>query len=615
MGVTTEAGTTGVPYRDAGFMPVDLEVERRSDGCILMRSKIPLPEEDWNFPRVFSAVAARQGDATAIARRAPGQGDWEHYSYARMKRAGDAIAQWLLDLPQQGPVMLMGANTFAMAAFMNGAMAAGRPYAPVSLHYAMLGGDLGRLRHVIGKVKPAVVLLEDAGLVGAAMASVDLGDALVVTATPEALPRASVKLSDVLATEPIAVEAAIEALRPDSVAQYMMTSGSTGLSKLVALTFENLAASNAAGSIAIGEHGDMADRVLNWMPWNHVAGGSALRAALASGAAFFVDDGKPMPGLFELSLRNLKEIPVRRFLNVPAGYAMLADALEADEELQRVFFSELKLMLYGGAGLSQAVQDRIQALAVRQTGHRIMITSAYGATETTAGVTAAYFYTERVGLGVPLAGAVLKLAPYGDRYEVRVKGPSVMGGYLDDPEKTRAAFDDEGFYRMGDLASLIDPMNPAAGLAFEGRIAEEFKLATGAWVQGGALRDTLLAALSPLVADLVLCDDDRPYVAAMFWPSAEGVQSILGAPIAEALATGALGAEIGRRLADHNRSHRGASTRIERAVVLTSPPDPNAHEISDKASINRRSVMDNRAETLAGLYADPPAAGVILPSA
>jgi feruloyl-CoA synthase len=601
-----------IPYRDAGFMPVDLEIDHRADGVLTMRSRIPLPDEEWNFPRAFAEVAARQGDRTAIARRAEGGGEWQYYSYAELKRASDAIAQWLLDHPVQGPVMLVGSNSLAMAAFMNAAMAAGRPYAPVSLHYAMLGGDLGRLRHVISRVKPAVVLIENASTVGAAITSLDLGAAVVVTATPEAMSGDTVTLAEVLATTPRDVEAAIAALRPDNVAQYMMTSGSTGLSKLVALTFENLAANNAAGSLAIGEHGDLADRILNWMPWNHVAGGSAMRAALVSGAAFYVDDGKPMPGLFDLTLRNLKEIPVHRFLNVPAGYAMLADALEADDDLQKVFFSELKLMLYGGASLSQAVQDRIQALAIKQTGHRIMITSAYGATETTAGVTATYFYTDQVGLGIPLAGATLKLVPYGERYEVRVKGPSVMKGYLDEPEKTAAAFDDEGFYLMGDLATLIDPQDPGAGIAFAGRIAEEFKLATGAWVQGGALRDSLLVALSPLVAELVLCDDDRPYLTAMLWPSSEGVKSALGVGLPDALTSGTLDAEIASRLAAHNDTHRGASTRIARAVVLTTPPNPNAHEISDKASINRRSVMDNRADVLTGLFAEPPAAGVIV---
>lgn len=610
MRVNEQAG--GIPYRDAGFMPVDLDIERRECGSLVMRSRIPLPEDDWNYARAFAQVAARRADTPAIAKRAPGQGDWQFHSYAELKRASDAVTQWLLGIEKTGPVMLMGANTFAMAAFMTGALASGRPFAPVSLHYAMLGGDLGRLKHVIAKVKPAVVFVEDTTAVGAAIAGLDLGDAVVVTATPAALARASVDLADVLATKPVNVGDAIAKLKADDVAQYMMTSGSTGLSKLVALTYSNLAANNAAGCVAIGEQGDLSDAVLNWMPWNHVAGGSALRNALVSGATFYIDDGKPLPGMFEASLRNLKEIPVRRFLSVPAGYAMLADALEKDAELQRVFFSELKLMLYGGASLSQSVQDRIQALAIRNTGNRIMITSAYGATETTAGVTATYFYTERVGLGIPLAGTVLKLVPYGERYEVRVKGASVMTGYLDDVAKTAAAFDDEGFYCMGDLAVLNDPERPEHGLAFAGRIAEEFKLATGSWVQGGELRETLLQCLSPMIAELVLCDDDRPYLGVMMWPSVDGVKSAMGQEFSDAYASGDLGREIAKRLAAHNEANRGASTRIVRATVLTTPPNPNAHEISDKASINRRAVIDNRSDVVEALFADEPAPHVIV---
>lgn len=604
--------TADTPYRDAGFMPVDLDIQRRADGSLVMQSRVPLPQDDWNYPRAFAGVVSRKSDVAAIAKRVAGQGDWQFHTYADLKQASDAVAEWLLGVQKAGPVMLMGANTFAMAAFMNGAMASGRPYAPVSLHYAMLGGDLGRLRHVIAKVKPAVLVVEDTTMVGAAIAGLDLGDTVVVTATPAALSRECVDLADVFATVPMRVEQSIAALKANDVAQYMMTSGSTGLSKLVALTFANLSANNAAGCVAIGEQGDLSDTVLNWMPWNHVAGASALRNALVSGATFYVDDGKPMPGMFEASVRNLKEIPVRRYLNVPAGYAMLADALEADEDLQRVFFSELKLMLYGGASLSQAVQDRIQAMAVRNTGHRIMITSAYGATETTAGVTATYFYTERVGLGIPLAGTILKLVPYGERYEVRVKGESVMTGYLDDEGKTQAAFDDEGFYCMGDLAVLNDPDRPEAGLAFAGRIAEEFKLATGAWVQGGELRETLLQCLSPMVAELVLCDDDKPYLGVMLWPSPDGVKSALGQDFAEALASGALARELVSRLAGHNVQNRGASTRIARTTVLTSPPNPNAHEISDKASINRRAVIDNRRELVESLFAEAPAAHVIV---
>ncbi len=611
------ASWRAAPFRDAGLMPVDLEVRREADGAMVMRSRIPLAAHDWNLPRAFAAVAAREGAKTALARREPAQGGaWGLQSYAELKASMDAVTQWLLDHPQHtgGPLMVMGANSPVMAAFLFGALAASVPTAPVSAYYALLGGDLGRLNHVIRSLKPSILLIEDARMAAAAIDALDLGEAVVITATPEALTRTSLPLTEVMATRPgPGVAASIEGLKPEQVAQFMMTSGSTGLPKVVPLSLRSIAANTAQAAQVIGEDYAWSGDLLGWMPWNHVAGAAVLRAVLLAGGAFHIDDGKPMPGLFEASIRNLRERPVRYYVNVPTGYAMLADALEADAELRRTFFSDLRVMVFGGAALNQSVSDRIQAMAVAETGHRIMLTSAYGATETTAGFMVVHQYTDRLGLGLPVPGVEVKLVPHdADRFEVRVRGPNVMGGYHEDAARTAEVFDAEGYYRMGDLATLTDSEDPTQGVFFAGRLADQFKLSTGSWVFGAQMREAALQALAPLAAEVVLCDDNRPWLGVLAWPSPAGIKTMLDMEVGEALASGALARAVRERLTAHNASAHGASARIARLAFLTAPPDPNAHEVSDKATINRRAVIDNRKAQVDALYAEPAGPGVIV---
>jgi len=609
-------GWRTAPFRDAGFMPVDLAVEYRPDGSLVIQSRVPLLDLDWNLPRALSQVVANHPDRIAVARRDPAKGlDWSGWSYGELNRAIHGMAQWLLDHPQHtgGPILVMGANSPAMAATLFGAMAAGVPAAPISAHYALLGGDLGRLNHVLKTLKPSILMVEDARLIAASLDRLELGEAVIITATPEVVGARAILLSDVLST-PVtpAVEASINGLNPDDVAQFMMTSGSTGLPKVVPHSHRNIATNTAQAAQVTGKDYAWSGDMVGWMPWNHVAGASMLRAVLLAGGSFYCDDGKPMPGLFETSLKNLKARPTRYYVNVPTGYAMLADALEADVELRRVFFSELRVMVFGGASMNQAVCDRIQALAVAETGHRVMLVSAYGSTETTAGFMAVYQYTDRLGMGLPMPTAELKLIPQSDdRYEIRVRGPSVMSGYHLDPQKTAEAFDEEGFYRMGDLCRLENVNDPAAGIVFAGRLADQFKLSTGSWVYGAQIREQVLEALQPLIVDLVLCDDDRPYLAVLAWPSPMGIKAELGMEVVEAMTSGVLAKAVHERLSALNAKAQGASSRIKRLAFQTIPPDPNRHEVSDKASLNRRAVIDNRQDDVEALYAPKPPADVI----
>jgi feruloyl-CoA synthase len=371
----------------------------------------------------------------------------------------------------------------------------------------------------------------------------------------------------------------------------MLTSGSTSLPKAVIQTQRMLASNLAQGQQVLGATAGWDDVMLDWLPWNHVSGAYTKMGTLTSGGTLYIDGGRPMPGAFDESLQNLKEIAPKFYVNVPFGYAMLADAIEKDDELRRRFFGNLRLALYGGAGLPQALYDRFQQLSVDTVGERIFFTTGYGATETSSGCMAIYFPTEEVGIGLPMPGLTLKLVPNADRYEVRLKGPMITPGYLGfSEEDNRKIFDEEGFYRTGDAAQLHDPDDLGKGLKFAGRLAEEFKLSSGTWVSAGRLRAQLIEALSPLVSDLLICGENRDRLAILVWPKA---------PMNAELET-----ELARRLRAFNEG-RGASERITSVGILTTPPSVDEHEVSDKGTINQRVALMRRAADVDRLYQQP----------
>lgn len=579
-------------WREAEFMPVDLEIERRGDGTLLIKSRVPLRAYQSNLALAFADRAVARGDAPALGWRDPA-GAWAYRSYAQLKRDIDGAAQWLIDrLPRGKVIMLLAENGHEAAVITLAAHAAGMIAAPVSLAYGLVGGDHARLRHLFAKVSPAAVYADSRAALGAALDDVAGADLLRIARDPVELGGGTA-FSELIATKPTHdVAASVAALDVDAPAQYMMTSGSTGMPKVVPQSMRAMAACGAQGIDMIGKAAGWDEDMLDWLPWHHAAGASVLRTCLLEGGTLHIDAGKPAPGLFATSLANLREVPVTYFNNVPAGYAMLVDALEADADLRAAFFRKLRLMLYGGAGLSQPVYDRLQTLAVAETGCRIHMTTGYGMTETVSGCMAIHWPDSRVGIGLPAPALELKLVPEGARYEVRLRGPNVMAGYLDEPVKNAEAFDEDGFYRTGDLAVFHDPADPAQGLAFAGRLAEEFKLATGAWVYGGALREELLRALPSTIAEVVLADDGRPVLGLLAWPR----PGVTLDALAEAIA-------------GFNTRQKGGAV-LRRVMVLDRPPDPAAHEVSDKGTINRRAVLDNRAAMVERLYAEPLPADV-----
>ena len=596
--------TAHLPFKQTYFPSAQMRVERRADGAIVVVPVLELDPYVPNVPAELDTWAHRQPDHVYLAERTGRGGPWRHQTYAAMHRDASAVAQWLLDrrIAPGRSVLILSGNSIAHATLKFGAMAARVPSCPVSVNYALMPGDFGRLRHVIGLVRPAVVFAEQAMTYRRALEGLDFGDAIVVTDDPAALSRPAVAFADVLSTAVTpAVAQSIAAIEPDEPSTYMLTSGSTSLPKAVIQTQRMLASNLAQGRQVLGTTAGWNDVMLDWLPWNHVSGAYTLMGTLTSGGTLYIDGGRPLPGQFDESLRNLKEVAPKFYVNVPFGYAMLAEALEKDRELRARFFGSVRLALYGGAGLPQALYDRFQQLAVETIGERIFFTTGYGATETSSGCMAIYFPTEEVGIGLPMPGLALKLVPNGARYEVRLRGPMITPGYLGNAEANRGIFDDEGYYRTGDAAQFHDPEDIGKGLKFAGRLAEEFKLATGTWVQAGRLRAEFLEVFAPLVTDVLVCGENRDQVAMLAWPKA-------GAGADETTA------ELRRRLSAFNQG-RGSSERVERLRLLAEPPSIDQHEVSDKGTVNQRVALARRAADVERLYAATPGSDVILPVA
>lgn len=590
------------PFRQTFFPSSQMREERRADGSIVITPELELEPYVPNLAAVLHERAAEHPERVYLAEREPHGGPWRRHSYRDTQRDADAIAQWLLSrrISDGRSVLILSGNSIAHACFKYGAMAAGIPVCPISVNYSLMPGDFGRLKHVIGLVKPAVVFADSAAAFKRALENVDFGDAIVITDDPGSLARPAVAYAEVLSTRVTdEVSASIDSLDPDAPATYMLTSGSTSLPKAVIQTQRMITSNLAQGRQVLGKTAGWSDVMLDWLPWNHVSGAFTKLGTLTSGGTLYIDGGRPMPGKFDESLRNLAEIAPKFYVNVPFGYAMLADALERDDELRHRFFLNLRLALYGGAGLPQALYQRFQQLAIDTIGERIFFTTGYGATETSSGCMAIYFPTEEVGIGLPMPGLTVKLVPTGTRFEVRMRGPMITPGYLSNPDANRGIFDEEGFYRTGDTAQFHDPADVQQGLKFAGRLAEDFKLSTGTWVSAGRLRTEFLEAFAPLISDLLVCGEHRDRVAVLAWPKEGG-----SAPSSD---------DLSIRLSRFNQG-RGSSERVDRMLLLREPPSVDHHEVSDKGTINQRVALARRAADVARLYGAPDGPDIISPA-
>lgn len=608
------------PFKPLPMLPPKIYSQRRPDGSYIIRSLYDLGDMHRSIAHLLEERATEHPTRNLLAQRTP-QGPWRFITYGEANQRANAIAQALLDrkLGPDTPLLVISGNSIEHAVMMLGAMKARVPVAPVSVAYSLFSQDHGKLRHVVQLTKPKMIFADNGPLYARALQALDLAGVEVVTVVP-APDVASTSYDSLLQTNAgPAVRASMDKIDHATVAKYLFTSGSTGMPKGVIQTHGMMCAVVAGQEALRAEPHDPEEipQSLEWMPWNHISAGNiGFNNNLNAGGTVYLDNGKPIPGMFDETIRNLREISPLVFGSAPIAFTMLADAMERDEGLRDKFFAKLRYMGYGGATLSDDLYDRMQALAIKSTGHRLALTTMYGATET-QGITVVHWLTERVGLiGLPLPGLTLKLVPNGQKLEVRVKGPTVTPGYLNRSDLTEAAFDEEGFYKLGDAAKFVDPLEPAKGLIFDGRVTEDFKLSSGTWVSVGTLRADVISAVSPLVQDCVIAGLDKEFIAVLAWPNMTAAREICGDPNLsspdEILRSKAVVDCVRERLAKHNKSAGGSSGKVGRIMLMTEPPSIDGHEITDKGYVNQRATLDRRAKLVEALYAKVPSADVIV---
>ncbi|MET4279607.1 MULTISPECIES: AMP-binding protein [unclassified Bradyrhizobium] len=621
MSGSAAAVMTKPAFRKVEWLARDIDVERRDDGTVVLKSRIPLQTYEKHIPASLAKWAKEAPERIWLAQRGGPNREWRKVSYGEAKRTVDALTQGLLNLALDGrPVTILSGNSIEHALMTQAAMQVRVPAAPVSPAYSLMSHDHVKLKYLFDLIKPGVVMVQDGPTFEKALKALDLTGVTVVHVLRPCGGIASVSFAELAATAVTAdVESSIAKITPETVGKLLFTSGSTGMPKAVINT-QAMMCANAAMmmQVRLRDPSDPISTMLDWMPWNHTMGGNAaFHPILVDGGTLYIDDGRPMPGQFDETLRNLREISPTYYANVPAGYAALAAAMEKDDALCRSFFKNLSIMAYGGARLPDDLYDRMQALAVKTTGERIVFYTGWGSTETAPTSTGTYWDTERVGLiGLPFPGVELKMVPCGAKYELRLRGVNVTPGYFGQPDLTKKMFDEEGFYCIGDAGIFVDDTDPVKGIIFAGRVVEDFKLTTGTFVHVGSLRTDAIAAATPVVHDALVAGQDRAFIGLLAWPNLHACRQLVGNPdlsFDDAVKHPEVIACFRRGLEAHNKECEGASSRIiARAMLMAEPPSIDGNELTDKGYINQRAGLERRAPLVERLYADKPERDVII---
>jgi feruloyl-CoA synthase len=609
------------PLRRISFGDPAVSIERRSDGTIYLRPKTVLGEYPARLTDRLKHWAAAAPERIFMAERDTG-GGWRQISYAELLTASRHIASGFLarDLSAEKPVVILSGNSIDHALMAFGALYAGIPFCPVSPAYSLVSKDYGKLSYLMKLLTPGLVFADDANKFADALeANVPAGTEIAAS-YGAARGRDVTLLADLMAS-PLhpRLEAVHENIGPDTIAKFLLTSGSTGNPKAVINTQRMICANQVMIRETMAFLKDEPPVIVDWLPWNHTFGGNHnIGLTLFNGGSMYLDAGKPVPGGIEETVRNLREISPTVYFNVPKGYESLLPYLRDDDALRANFFRKLHAMFFSGAALSPFVWKSLDELAVRETGSRVPMLTGLGATETAPFFMSATPVTSRSGhVGLPVPGNEAKLVPSNGKLEVRARGPNVTPGYWRQGALTAAAFDEEGFYKFGDAVKPAVPDDLSAGFDFDGRIAEDFKLASGTWVSVGPLRARFIAACSPLVRDVVLGGINRDEITALVVLDLDGCRLINPTlPFDDIAATASdplIRNAFRQRFAGFFAASTGSSTRIARALLLDAPLSIDHGEVTDKGSINQRAVLDHRNHLIEALYAPTLSADVILP--
>jgi feruloyl-CoA synthase len=597
----------------SAFANSPCEVERRPGGQFVLRSSLPLTPFPDSVIAVLKARADRSGDEV-LFREADADGIAGELNCRDAYFLACKIGRIYLELgaSQERPVALIADNSIQTAVAILGCYAAGVPVAPISPSYSKLSGDYGKLRYIIGLLTPALVIFDDAVEHAGAIASIDWGDARLAAMNRPRLGMLS--WDDLLGGKPIDPDFASP---PDQIAKVLFTSGSTGMPKGVINTQRMMMSNQIALAQVWPGVFDKPPILVDWLPWNHTYGGNQIfNMPIVFGGSLTIDRGRPTPAGIGTMIQSIKRIRPNLYLNVPRVLDMLADRLEADNSFAEAMFERLELIGYAGAALPVPVANKLSQIAKRIKGRSIPVVGLWGATETAPVVTAVYFpSSEPANIGLPIPGFDLKFTPDGTKHEMRVRGPGVTPGYWRQPDVTAKAFDQEGYYRMGDAGRFVDSDNVNAGLIFDGRVAENFKLLSGTWVNVGSLRVNVIAACVELIADVVIAGHNQDYISALIFPKLAACRELAGVeiddPDSEYLTDPKVQEAIRAALATHNGNAGGSSNRIVRALILRDPPSVDGGEITDKGYINQRAVLERRAGLVDAIYHRSSHAGVI----
>jgi feruloyl-CoA synthase len=609
---------TGAPrrVRPVRLCAPEVIVDRRADGTIHLRSPRALAAYPEKLTERLVHWAREAPDRVFMADRGA-DGAWRTITYAqtlaRVRRIGAALLR--RDLSPERPLAILSGNDLEHALLGLAANYVGIPYAPISPAYSLISSDFGKLRHIVNLLTPGLVFACDGAQYARAIEAVTpSGVEVVVTRNPV---RGAGLFSD-LDAEPAAADAAHRQVGPDTIAKILFTSGSTGLPKGVINTQLMWCSNQAMVASALQFLRDEPPVIVDWAPWHHTAGGNHdVGLVLHNGGTLYIDAGKPLPGAIETTVRNLREVAPTWYFTVPKGYEALLPFFRRDAALRETFFSRLKVLWFAGAGLAQHVFDEWKELAHRTCGEDILFLTGLGSTETAPYAFGRMWDTANAAnIGLPPPGLAVKLVPHEGKYEARLKGPNITPGYWREPTLTADAFDEEGFYKLGDALRFDDPARPERGLLFEGRLAEDFKLATGTWVSVGPLRAALITHFAPYVKDVVIAGADRDFVAVLIFPDLDACRRLApdlpkDAGAADIVAHEGVRRELRFLLGGFARQSTGSSNRVARAILTDTPPSLDAGEATDKGSINQRMVLRHRATLVDELYAAAPSAGVI----